>query len=848
MIKTIKRSVLGNVFISIFLGLTIFMVLSSYWLFQDIRNDRFRDMAYTLSVIKRYYELSFNQWELTLLSTGQRILEIKGKDQKIKRLDYANTALKNYPSLLAFGFTDTNGEVLVFTGYSPNDSFPNLMLSENSKRSFIHALSAENISIGEAYYFPNVNDWILPIRLAIRDSANIVRAVNTTAVQYKSINKELKSFGFDTSYRFHMVNTLFNTSQIYYPLNVGEYNSRLRKDANIYTDIETIDNIEEFEIFTAENTFEKNEIFGIRAPLEGLNHSLFLTVDQVIIRFQFWSSFQIILLIYILLSIATGLLFTYFRKKEDEYLDQLETERSYTTNIVNSSPSFIIGMNEKLEFLFVNPAIEKITGYSKSELIGNKSLEKLCPEDYYIQVQKLEAELLKGDNVYTFELKMQHKNGQLLIANINVRNNVDSNDYYKYIVFGQDITERRLAQQKLRQREANLKALFESTNSIIGLFDRDKKLVEYNDSFAAYSFNIEGIELYSGIDLIAKMKTRVIAEVIETYLTQALDGEKVKETLEYPLNDSSMFFLLNCNPIYENNQIIGVSMFVEDITTLKTTQQKLEKYNQNLEEEVRLRTEELESKNEMLSSSYSELEKTLSDLKETQNQLVQAEKMASLGVLAAGIGHEINNPLNFIKNGALALSSELKKLDASSVEKVNPIVDIINDGVERASKIVKSLSHFSRKASELNEECDIHVIIENCLVILQNKIKHKAGLKTDFCKDQLVIRGSEAKLHQAFLNIIANAEQAIQSEGLIEITTRKSRGKINVSIKDNGIGIPKENLSKISDPFFTTKAPGVGTGLGLFITYNLIEEHNGRIQVKSREGKGTEFLITLPFE
>ncbi|MEO9872382.1 tetratricopeptide repeat protein [Ekhidna sp.] len=241
------------------------------------------------------------------------------------------------------------------------------------------------------------------------------------------------------------------------------------------------------------------------------------------------------------------------------------------------------------------------------------------------------------------------------------------------------------------------------------------------------------------------------------------------------------------------------------------------------------------------------LQQNNEELRKTQKLLVTSEKMASLGVLAAGVGHEINNPLNFIKNGIEALAQKIQKDKSIDDEELKTYFKIINEGVDRATNIVKSLSHFSRKAApDVVEHCNIHEIIENCLLILHSKIRNRVRIITDFTKEGVDLRGNEGRLHQAMINIIANAEQAIDEEGSIQITTKRLNKHVEICIEDDGEGIPEENLIKISDPFFTTKAPGEGTGLGLFITFSIIEEHNGHIDVKSNIDEGTKFIITLP--
>ncbi len=249
---------------------------------------------------------------------------------------------------------------------------------------------------------------------------------------------------------------------------------------------------------------------------------------------------------------------------------------------------------------------------------------------------------------------------------------------------------------------------------------------------------------------------------------------------------------------------------------------------------------------EKVASRTAELENTLDSLQKTQTQLVESEKMASLGILSAGVGHEINNPLNFIKGGIDGLSKHLKKNLGTDDGDTNRYIEIVNEGVNRASEIVNSLAHFSREGTDMEEECDLHEILENCLFILQNKLKHKVTVIKDFSSLSLIKLGNAGRLHQAFLNILSNAEQAIAEKGTITISTELIADDIIISISDNGMGIEEKYLKKIMDPFFTTKDPGVGTGLGLSITYKIIEEHKGTIKVKSSPGEGSDFVISLP--
>lgn len=177
---------------------------------------------------------------------------------------------------------------------------------------------------------------------------------------------------------------------------------------------------------------------------------------------------------------------------------------------------------------------------------------------------------------------------------------------------------------------------------------------------------------------------------------------------------------------------------------------------------------------------------------------------------------------------------------------VELLIKGIHTGVDRAAAIVKSLDHYSRHENSLQIKCDIHSIIENCLILLQNQTTNKIEIFKDYTAKPHTILGNESKLHQALLNILSNAEQSIDIEGTINIQTKCLKNRLIITIIDSGCGIAAENLQKIFDPFFTTKDPGKGTGLGLSIAYKIIQEHGGKIEYESQVGKGTKVSIQFP--
>lgn len=243
-----------------------------------------------------------------------------------------------------------------------------------------------------------------------------------------------------------------------------------------------------------------------------------------------------------------------------------------------------------------------------------------------------------------------------------------------------------------------------------------------------------------------------------------------------------------------------------------------------------------------------ERQHALNQLKEAQAQLIQSEKMASLGILTAGVAHELNNPLNYIVGGHTAILNHLNEDEALDKEEIKEYLHWIQSGSDRATKIVKSLNLFSRSNEDNAEVCDLHVIIDDCLLMLQNKYKDRISITKEYTDSPANVLGNNGKLHQAILNILANAMDAISEKGEIKIRTAFQKDKLNIVIDDNGCGIPRENIKKVMDPFYTTKPPGVGTGLGLSITHSIIQEHHGSLELKSEVNKGTQVKISLPKE
>ncbi len=232
-------------------------------------------------------------------------------------------------------------------------------------------------------------------------------------------------------------------------------------------------------------------------------------------------------------------------------------------------------------------------------------------------------------------------------------------------------------------------------------------------------------------------------------------------------------------------------------------------------------------------------------LREKQRQLVHSEKLAALGTLAAGIAHEVNNPLGVASMYAQMAQKDVEKNPSRLPQRLETVVAEIN----RGGQIVKNLLEFARQTEPAIREIDLNGVIEKALAI----VEHQAGLQEvkvvrQFSSELPRIMGDPDKLQQVFVNMAINAFQAMPDGGELTLTTGKaSDGKmVKVEITDTGCGIPEEYITKLFDPFFTTKETGKGTGLGLSVSHGIIEQHSGTIEVKSSVGKGTTFIILLP--
>jgi signal transduction histidine kinase len=225
-----------------------------------------------------------------------------------------------------------------------------------------------------------------------------------------------------------------------------------------------------------------------------------------------------------------------------------------------------------------------------------------------------------------------------------------------------------------------------------------------------------------------------------------------------------------------------------------------------------------------------------------EEQLQHSEKMASIGLLAAGLAHEVNTPLTGISSYTQMLREQVAGLDPKA-----ELLDKIEKQTFRAAKIINNLLNFSRSGSAELETLDLNKVVLDVLSLLEHQLdKSRIKLRKELAEALPPVRGNENRLQQVFFNLILNARDAMPRGGWLTLATSADDDTVIVEVKDTGTGIKREDIKRIYDPFFTTKGIGRGTGLGLSVSYGILQEHGGAIFVDSAPGQGTTFQVALP--
>ncbi|MFZ3045591.1 MAG: ATP-binding protein [Desulfatirhabdiaceae bacterium] len=454
-------------------------------------------------------------------------------------------------------------------------------------------------------------------------------------------------------------------------------------------------------------------------------------------------------------------------------------------------------------------------------------------------------------------------------------------DLYACIKFGERIVqleEKSLALQKrLIESRNKIQIVIDSLPQKILFIDRNFRIVLVNKAFL-YGIEMTFDEVIGQSCLQNHFwnSSPTFIRVLQDHAGSVFKNAVSENRFETQIvnNGRTGIFAFNFLPIKNDvGHVCQVSIVCHDITVEQLRSEEVIILNQQLQEAVYL----IREKN-------NRLEETVQRLKETRSHMFQSEKMASIGQLAAGIAHEINNPVGFVSSNLNALKRyhediyELmaayrsccaqiivsdsmdhgircrihqimemeKEMDIDySLEDIPNMLKESQDGIDRIKKIVLDLKDFSHPGKDVLKLADLNHNLDSTLNIVWNELKYKATITRDYGEIPQV-KCWPQQLNQVFMNILVNAGQSIEKQGEIYISTCLVDQYAEITVRDTGCGIPEKNLSRIFDPFFTTKEVGKGTGLGLNVVYNIIQKHQGTIRVDSAPGIGSTFIIRVP--
>jgi PAS domain S-box-containing protein len=501
-----------------------------------------------------------------------------------------------------------------------------------------------------------------------------------------------------------------------------------------------------------------------------------------------------------------------------------------------------------LRLISANPATEDLTGIPVSNVIGN-TLDENFPGLREKGIPQLFAEVVRSQKPIEIE-DIAYEDERIISSAFSVKAFPLPNSQVG--VSFENITHRKQTEDALKRSEEKHRQLIEIMNEGFAILD-GKGIITYANKRLCDMMGYSSAELFNHPTTDFLDKTNI--ENMQKHVSSRSKGKNTPYEMEWLKKDGTVLpTIVSPMPLFdETGAFSGNVAVLTDITELKRIEN------------------ELLDKNE-------ELGKALKRANEMQAHLVLTEKMASLGQITAGVAHEIKNPLGFIKSGIDPLHRDVQdiltilekyesiiirenmqkqfseieslkgELDFSYlIKEIRKLVEGIREGADRTTQIVKSLGNFSRTGEEQFVLGNIHEGIDSTLTLLSGEM----GDGITIHKDYGLIPDIECypgKLNQVYMNILSNAVQAIEGKGDINIRTKGDDENVYITILDSGMGMPEEVRERIFEPFFTTKSMGDGAGLGLSICYTIISQHNGKITVNSKSGKGTEFVIMLPLK
>jgi len=488
-----------------------------------------------------------------------------------------------------------------------------------------------------------------------------------------------------------------------------------------------------------------------------------------------------------------------------------EITKEFLNNILASMHGGLFTIDKDARITSFNRAAEKITGYKREEVL-NKKCYRVLRSNLCKGKCRLKRTLETGESMFNYDATIRNKAGTEIPVNVTTSAlRTSNNKIIGALEIFRDLTERKRLWKKLREERDKAQQYLSVARVIIVALDLEGKVTLINKmGCEVLGYKEEEIIGKNWFDFCIPAKTR--HKVREVFLKLMAGEVKAVEYYENPISirggEERIIAWHNTTVRDESGRIVGTLSSGEDIT----------------------------------------------ERKRTEAELLRSEKLASIGQLAAGVAHEVNNPLAGILVYIKLLLKKYKQKKLQTEQTEEQLKKIARE-TERCSIIIKNLLDFSRQTEVTLRPVDINKVIEATFSIVGHQISlENIRLKKNLMKCLPLIQGDFDQIQQALMNIVLNAAQAMLNGGDLAVTTSVAnrvkicdsiKDAIRIDISDTGVGIPKENLKKLFTPFFTTKETGKGVGLGLSVVHGIIERHHGKIEIESNPGAGTTFSIYL---
>lgn len=542
---------------------------------------------------------------------------------------------------------------------------------------------------------------------------------------------------------------------------------------------------------------------------------------------------------------------------------QAQTQIRRLSEALRQSHEPVLLIDAGLNFDYVNQAFTRLFGYGMEEVMGQSIGLLGVPGDDAGDPLRIAA-IAASQEGFTGEVSRCGKDGRVipvLLSMAPIRD--EQGRISNYVTTMTDLTTIRRMEESLRENEEKFRSISASAHDGIVMLDENAAITFWNGAAEKiFGYSVEEALGQDVHELVTPERFHSVARGGFTSFKASGQGVVVggsREVMALRKGGEEFPLEMSISAVRRKDKWLSIGI-VRDISARKQAEAV---------EKTRL---------EELSRTNHELKILNTKLEQAQNQLLQSEKMASIGMLAAGVAHEINNPIGFIKSNMQSLENYVNDLmlvvaayeraEASLPEQqaafaelhevedqiefdyvkqdIRALIAESRQGLERVTKIVVDLKNFSHMESKDQWTVDdIHAGIESTLNVIWNELKYTCEVKKEYGQLPLV-ECVISQLNQVFMNLLVNAAQAIENKGIITIRTGTDGEMIWIEIGDTGKGIAAENIGNIFNPFYTTKPVGKGTGLGLSVSYGIVQKHHGRITVESEIGQGTRFRVWLP--